>query len=449
MINPSQTPASPSRVTLPQRLGFAVALLFALTMSTGQTAQAQTFTVLHTFTGSPDGANPTDGVVIDRAGNLYGTTFGGGINGNGCTAEGSGTGCGTIFKLSKHGSNWVYTTLYKFQGPPDGNYPAGVVVGPDGTLYGTTKGGGTLNVACPQYENGCGTVFRLRPRASFCATPLCPWNENLLYTFTGNADGGNPQNGDLVFDAAGDIYGTTLLGGAYAYGAAYELTPSQGGYSQSVIHNFNPDPDGLASPYSGLIMDQSGNLYGTSSFANDSIAGTVYQLTPSQSGWTANILQSFQCREFINAGCYPQALIFDSAGDLLGATVEGSLHDTGGVYDLLASNNWLLNVLHVFGLQQGVTQNHLTIDAAGNIYGTGSICSNLYGCVYKLTPSSNGYTYTELHDFTDGLDGAHPYGPVAIDAEGNLYGTAENGGFLDTCLGQGDDGCGVVWEITP
>jgi len=424
-------------------------LLAILSMALGQAVQAQTFTVLHTFTGAPDGANPNNGVVIDRAGNLYGTTFGGGINGNGCTAEGNETGCGTVFKLSKHGSGFVYSTLYKFQGPPDGNYPVGVVVGPDGTLYGTTAGGGTFNAACPQYENGCGTAFRLRPPASICATPLCPWNENLLYSFTGNADGANPQNGDLVFDGTGNIYGTTLRGGANTYGAAYELTPSQGGYSQSVIYNFNPDSDGLGSPYSGLIIDPSGNLYGASSYSNDNIAGAVYRLTLSQSGWTANTLASFQCIRWINPGCFPQALIFDSTGNILGATSDGSFYDEGAVYDLRASDNWSLTVLHVFGMGQGVIENHLTMDAAGNIYGTGFICSNLYGCVFKLTPSGTGYVYSELYDFTDGLDGAHPHGPVAIDANGNLYGTAENGGFLDTCRGQGDDGCGVVWEITP
>jgi hypothetical protein len=423
-------------------------VLAVLSMALGQAMHAQTFTVLHTFRGSPDGANPADGVVIDRAGNLYGVTLTGGMNGNGCTSLG--TGCGTVFKLTKRSSGWIYSTLYKFQGPPDGNYPAGVVVGPDGTLYGATTGGGIVNnIACPQYDNGCGTVFRLRPPATFCATPLCPWNESVLYTFTGNADGGNPHNGDLVFDGARDIYGTTLNGGAYAWGAAYELAPSQGGYSESVIYNFNSVPDGLASPYSGFIMDQSGNLYGTTAFSNDNLAGTIYQLTPSQSGWTANILQSFQCRRGFDPGCFPQALIFDSAGNLLGGTANGSLNDRGAVIKLLASDDWSLDVLYTFGLEQGLIQDHLTMDAAGNIYGTGFACSNLYGCVYKLTPSSHGYIYTELHDFTDGADGAHPYGPVAIDADGNIYGTAENGGDLNTCRGQGDDGCGVVWEITP
>jgi hypothetical protein len=411
---------------------------------------AQTFTVLHTFTGAPDGANPNNGVVMDRAGNLYGTTFGGGINGNGCDAEGSNTGCGTIFKLTKRNSAWTYSTLYKFQGPPDGNYPAGVVIGPDGTLYGTTSGGGIVNDAvCPGAQNGCGTVLRLRPPANVCANTLCPWSEDQLYTFTGGADGGSPQNGDLVFDSAGSIYGTTLLGGAYAYGAAYELTRSQGGYAESVIHDFNPDPDGLASPYSGVIWDQSGNLYGTTGFSNDNVAGTIYRLAPSQSGWTADILQAFQFRSGFDPGCFPQALIFDSAGNLLAGTANGSLFDRGAVIKLLASDSWSTDVLYPFTLQQGLIQNRLTIDAAGNIYGTGFACSNLNGCVFKLTPSDHGYLYTELHDFTDGTDGAHPDGPIAIDANGNLYGTAEYGGFLDTCRGQGHDGCGVVWEITP
>lgn len=363
---------------------------------------------------------------------------------------GSGTGCGTVFKLIKHGSNWLYSTLYKFQGPPDGNYPAGVVIGPDGALYGTTIGGGIVNnAACSQYENGCGTVFRLRPPPTFCPTPLCPWNENLLYTFAGTPDGGNPYNGDLVSDRAGDIYGTTVYGGPYGYGTVYELAPSQGDYAESLIYNFDKDPDGFASPYSGLLMDLSGNLYGTTSFSNAQVDGTVYQLTPSQSGWTANILQSFQCISGSNPGCFPQALLFDSAGNLVLGNYDGSFDDHGTVIKLLAANDWSIDLLYTFTESQGAVENRLTMDAAGNIYGTAFICSNLYGCVFQLTPSLNGYSYSELHDFSDGADGAHPYGPVAIDAQGNLYGTAENGGNLNACRGQGDDGCGVVWEISP
>ncbi len=427
-----------------------LALLCALTLVTLQPAHAQTLRVLHTFTGSPDGAHPANGVVLDQAGNLYGITYDGGIDGNGCTALGTATGCGTVYKLTKHGSDWLYATLYKFQGPPDGNYPAGVVFGPDGALYGTTTGGGIVNNGgCSPYENGCGTVFRLRPPATFCPTPLCPWNENLLYTFAGTPDGANPYNGNLVFNTAGDIYGTTVYGGVNGYGAAYELAPTQGGYSESIIYNFNKDPDALASPYTGLIMDASGNLYGTTSFSNAQVGGTVYQLVQSQAGWTANILQSFQCISGPNPGCFPQALIFDSAGNLLLGNYYGGFYDRGTVIKLLASNNWSVDLLYTFTLEQGVVENALTTDAAGNIYGTAAICDDGNGCVFKLTPSLNGYTYTLLYDFMDGTDGQHPYGPVAIDAEGNLYGTATNGGFLDTCTSQGDDGCGVVWEISP
>ena len=145
-----------------------IAACFALCFA-AVIAQAQTFQVLHTFTGSPgDGAHPFDGVIIDQRGDLYGTAYGGGINANGCY-----NGCGTMFKLAKQGSGWLYSTIYKFHGPPDGNYPAGTVIGPDGSLYGATYGGGIVN----------------------------------------------------AIDNNGNIYGVTVGGGAYGYGVIWEITP--------------------------------------------------------------------------------------------------------------------------------------------------------------------------------------------------------------------------------
>src|SRR5579871_210826 len=240
-------------------------------------AQAQTYTVLHTFTG-PDGYNPQAGVTLDAAGNLYGTTNRGGSQN--CAG---GSGCGTVFKLTHHSDGWVLTTLHAFQAGNDGAFPeAAVVFGRDGTLYGTTDNGGTY---------GRGTVFNLRPPATFCQSVSCPWTETVLHIFTGGADGDTPRSGSLVFDQQGNIYGTTQGGGLYGQGTVFELTPSNGGWMESVIYNFGTNQDVQCQPLGGVIFDRSGNLWGTDTGCNvEGQFGTVFKLTRSGSGWTATLI---------------------------------------------------------------------------------------------------------------------------------------------------------------
>ena len=187
----------------------AMAIGFALIFTLAQSAQAQTYQVIYNFTGGQDGAYPEAGLT-ERGGKLYGTAYQGGSFNR-----------GTVFKLAPNGSGWVFSTLYSFTGHADGSAPiARVVFGRDGTLYGTTEfGGHNCGV-------GCGTVFHLRPPATFCRTVLCPWTETVLYQFSGFGDGANPGYGDLTFDQAGNIYGTTFFGGVNAQGVVYELTPS-------------------------------------------------------------------------------------------------------------------------------------------------------------------------------------------------------------------------------
>jgi len=425
----------------------AIATAFALTTAWTQAAQAQTFTVLHTFTGGPDGGRPFDGVIVDPSGNLYGATYAGGYSGGSCATVP--TGCGTIFKLTNRHPGWVFQPLYSFKGPPDGNYPAGVVIGPDGTLYGATYGGGIVNQgSCVLGVNGCGTVFRVRPPATFCATASCPWSETVLYSFTGeNGDAGGPYNGDLIFDKTGSIFGTTEWGGANEWGAAYKLTPSQGGWTESVIYSFDASgPQGWGVPQTGLLMDQSGNLYGTTVWGNSYADGVLYQLTPSQSGYTGSVVHAFTCDA---NGCLPQALTWDPSGNILAATGGAGLYNGGTVFKLLAAHGWSLETMFQFTPQQA-TGNRLTMDPQGNLYGTAPDGgAHGLGSVFKLTPADNGYIYTDLYDFKGGADGAYPYGPVALDADGNLYGTTNEAGNLNDCLGEFGSGCGTVWEITP
>ena len=400
----------------------AAAIVFALTVVVTQSVQAQTYSVLHTFTGGMDGATPEAGVTLDKAGNLYGTA-----------ANGGNTGSGAVFKIAHKGSGWTFSPLYNFAGGNDGATPtARVIFGPDGTLYGTTSDAGM--------EQGVfGTVFNLKPSPSACRTALCPWLETVLHRFTANNDGITPGYGDVVFDKAGNLYGTTMNGGTNDRGIVYELTPSGGSWTESILFNFG---SGLGVyPYNGVIFDNAGNLYGTTYEDEDgpTVYGTVYQLTPSGSGWTENILHSFQ---EASDGAYPfGGVIFDQAGNLYGTTAYSGPAGAGTIFQLRPSNGtWTLTVLHSFAGSDGPFGG-LTMDAAGNLYGTTyADGANLFGSVFRLTPSGDGWTYTDIYDFTGGNDGGYPFGTVAFDANGNLYGTAST---------FGKNGYGVVWEITP
>jgi uncharacterized repeat protein (TIGR03803 family) len=407
-------------------------------------AQAQTFTVIHNFTGGLDGKTPHTGLTIDRSGNLYGTTVFGGFMGEDCDDGGPG-GCGVIFKMAYKGSGWVFAPLYQFRGYPtgDGANPYGrVIIGADGALYGTTGYGGQNPSGCHSalLQLGCGTIFKLTPPATFCRSISCSWNETQLYVFAtnGGSDGGIPE-GEIAFDAAGNLYGSTFTGGQGDAGTAYKLTPTG---ELTTLNSFCLEEfcrDG-ASPTMGVQLDQSGNVYGTAEAGGTGESGTAFQLVPSGSGWTLNTLYNFSD---LGSGQYAlTGLIVDQMGNLYGGTSDGSPNPF--VFELSPSNgSWIFNTLYSFAYPSccGVGAN-LLMDSAGNVYGTteGNVGEQNYGSVFKLTPSNGGWTYTDLHDFTGGSDGGIPYSSVVLDANGNLYGTASTGGA---------NGDGVVWEITP
>ena len=421
----------------------ALLLVFVVATLAGQ---AQTFQVLHNFTGSLDGANPWAGLTFDVAGNLYGVAQGGG-NGP-CTFYGT-AGCGTAFKLTRKNGAWTFAPLYSFKGGKDGEFPvAGLTIASTGVLYGTSLGGGAG--ACTFYNSsGCGTIFSVKPTPTRPPTPLSPWVENVLYSFTGGADGANPAIGGVIFDQAGNLYGTTAFGGTYGLGVVFELSPSGNSWTQTVLYSFTGGNDGI-SPYGGLVFDKAGNLYGTTAYGGGAGCGgtgcgTIYKLTHSGGGWSEQVIYSFQGG---NDGAQPEAgLIVDPSGNLYGGTYYGGALGGGTVYELAPSGgSWTFNVLHNFyGTQWGLAS-RLTMDPAGNLYGTTQFGgANGDGNVFELTPSAGSWTYTDLHDFTYGSDGGTPVGPVIVDASGNLYGTAFGGG-ANTCGGYG---CGVVFEITP
>ena len=408
---------------------FLIFVFLFLTL-TAQPAQAQTYQVIYNFTGGADGAFPEAGLTMDRAGNSYGTTVYGGV---GCP-NGSLPGCGTVFKLSHRGSGWVLTTIYRFQGGSDGANPyAQVVIGPDGSLYGTTYLGGR---GCDSY--GCGTVFKLRPGPSATGS----WTETVLYRFAGSPDGFSP-NAAVVFDQAGNLYGTTINGGTFGVGSVFKLTPSDGGWTENVLYSFSNGNDG-SYPTSSVIFDQIGNLYGTTTFGGGSLGcligcGTIFQLTRSGSDWTEKVLYRFQGRS--DGGYVYAGLIFDGSGNLYGATGFLGSGNGGTVFELTPSGgNWTFNLLYSF-TGQGGPYDSLLMDTAGNFYGTTGL-DGLYqgGSVFRLTLSNGRWTETDLYSFTGFSDGGQPFSGVILDANCNLYGTAVEAGAY---------GYGVVWEVTP
>ncbi|HUI83019.1 MAG TPA: choice-of-anchor tandem repeat GloVer-containing protein [Candidatus Binatia bacterium] len=383
-------------------------------------ARAQTYTILHQF-GGQDGANPAVGLTLDNFGNLYGTTYVGGA-GN----------AGSVFRLTHRNGAYLFAPLYSFHGS-DGRLPlARPIVGPDGSIFGTTSEGGTHTL---------GMVYNVRPFPNPPFSVLAPWNETDLYNFVGGTgDGSDPQS-DLAVDAAGNFYGTTSNGGANGNGTVFKLTHTGGGWTESVLYSFGNLPDGK-NPTAGVAIDAAGNLYGTTLNGGANGRGTVYKLTPSGGGYTESVLYSFAPGI---GGEYPQAgVILDSDGNLYGAT---TLSDRGGaVFELSPSGGgWTYTVLwHNFndsGTEGGPTGN-LVRDSDGNLYGA-TQAGGLYhqGSLFMLTPGVGGYTYTDLHDFTGGVnDGSGPRGNVVRDANGNLFGTTWMGGGSNK---------GVVYELTP
>jgi uncharacterized repeat protein (TIGR03803 family) len=415
----------------------AVAGVFLIALLAGEAAQAQQFKLLATFSGV-NGNNPNGELTLDAAGNLYGTTFYGGVDN--CSY-----GCGTVFKLSHHSSQWPLTSLYDFRGDSDGKYPwAGVSFGPDGALYGTTFGGGIGPCQGLGYS-GCGTVFKLTPPATFCKAVSCPWTKTVLYTFTGDGDGANPQ-GHLVFDRAGNLYGTTSFGGrgsGNGNGVVYELSPSHGNWNISVLYAFSGGSDG-GTPGDGVVVDGSGNLFGITDWGGAYSHGVVYELTNSASGWTETVLHDFAQG---SEGYEPSGLVLDSNGNIYGATSQGGSLNAGTAYELQRSGS-SFNYKIIYNFDPQITSAPapvaaFTLDNAGNLYSTGIAGgTGGEGTVFELSPTGGSWNITVLHNFTDNFyfDGQEPACKPIFDSQGNLYGTTEYGG-------RGRDG--VVWEITP
>ena len=289
-------------------------------------------------------------------------------------------------------------------------YPcAGLIMDASGNFYGTTCYGGLYNA---------GTVFELTPNQGR------GWTETVLHSFGNGTDGSVPEAG-LIFDANGNLYGTTSFGGIHDGGTAFELTPTGGGdWTETVLRNFGGGTDG-AIPFSGLVFDANGNLFGTTYQGGIHNHGTVFQLAPRQGGgWTETVLHSFNNNG--SDGALPEAgLVFDPAGNLYGTTSSGGIHDYGTVFELAVAQGggWTETILHSFnmnGSDGAFPEAGLVIDNAGNLYGTteeGGIHLS-YGTVFKLTPrDGGGWTETILHPETGGLARS-----LVLDGPGDIDG---------------------------
>ena len=387
---------------------FVLMAVFLFLISLSQPSGSQTYKVIHSFTAKgQDGASPFGGPVLDHLGNLYGSTYTGGKYG-----------AGSVYELSPNGHGWKYTSLYSFTGELDGDGPGfGTLARHNGALYGTTEGGGYFGVAF---------------KVGSCKT-TCP--EKVMHSFGQGTDGQEPIGG-VIFDKAGNFYGTTLLGGASGNGTVYEVTHSG---VESVIYSFTGGSDAV-NPAAAVTFDAQGNLYGTTSFGGANGVGAIYEVSPSDSGWTETVLYSFQG---LNDGQNPLGgVILDVAGNIYGGTFDGGINGGGTVYELSPSGgSWTLNVLYSFVGGYGGPYNKLAFDTKGNLYGaTEGEGANGYGLVFKLTPGNGNWEFTDLYDFPDGNQGGEPYGGVAVDKDGNIFGTADLGG---------KDNQGVIFEITP
>jgi uncharacterized protein YceK len=348
--------------------------------------------VLHVFHSPPRGMNPIAPIATDALGNLYGETSQGG------TPTSSG-GCGTVFELTPSGSGYLEKTLHKFRHEPDGCGPGGgLTFDSSGAIYGTTFSGGRGGF-------GNGTVFKLSPSGSGYAYKV-------LYRFKDGRDGAWPVGGVIV-GANGVLYGATQYGASYACagntegcGTVYSLTPNGSKYAEKILYVFKGGNDGLL-PISGLAMDSSGALYGTTWLGGGvgSIGiGTVYKLTPSGSGYAEQVIHAFQ----------------------------GGQHD--GAFP------WAPVIIELNGDVDGTTQYGGSNDASCTAEGYGGNC----GLVFRLTPSGSSYTESILHLFRGGRDGSQPQAPLTNNG-GVLYGTTTDGATGFPCRRE----CGTVYALTP
>jgi uncharacterized repeat protein (TIGR03803 family) len=333
-----------------------------------QITPAGVHTVLYNFTGGADGGEPYKGVTLDSQGNLYGTA----VTGGGGSCEG---GCGVTFKLTNSGGVWTQSVIHTFTGGADGSGPGSPVsLDAHGNVYGTTPTGGAY---------GVGVLYQLRPTSA-------GWKLRVVHTFSGGADGGGGSAGRLLIDASGNLFGVCTVGGVNGFGTVYEVSRDQGQWHFATLYAFKDQPDG-ALPYGGLVFDKAGNLYGTTYYAGANDLGTVYKLAHANGHWTESVLYSFKGGA---DGASPiSSLASDSAGNLYGTTSDAGASSCGcGVIFKMArgtAGKWTESVVYQFPgtPDPGFAYNGMVSASDGSFYGaTVHGGSNNDGAIYKFTP---------------------------------------------------------------
>jgi len=382
---------------------FVTVVAVALALWTPR-AQGQGEKIIHSFTGGTDGNAPEGGLLIDASGNLYGVTEAGGS-----------TGGGTVYELSPGvGGTWTKTVLYSFNfGAGDVTLPtSNLVSDAKGNLYGLAPLGGAF---------GFGGIFELSPGSNGT------WTEKVIYSFGGGSDSVS-FNSALANDSAGNLYGYLTETVSNSYGSIFEIQPNANGtWTETIVHTFSGGNDGSA-PYEGrLSVDSAGNVYGEA-YNGGRDFGIVFELVRGSNGsWSKKTVHTFMGAAD-GSPVIPGCLVIDASGNVFGTSVWNA-------FELVPDSNgtWTEKILHTFsgGSDGAYPDGGATLSASGTVYGTTNEGGKHFGTVFELTPGSNG-TWSErvLHRFTNtGGDGINPIYPLVVDGHGNLFGITSSGGI--------------------
>ena len=415
------------------RAGLCGMVLTALLAGSSVAVGQSEFVIFSFIDSANQGSTPQGNLAADAAGNLYGISF-----------QGGAFFAGNVYELVRPvppKKQWIQKVLYTFTWLEDGGLPSGgVIFDSAGNLYGTTIEGGTAAL---------GTVFRLAPPA----TDGGDWTETVLYSFLGGTIDGAHPNGGLVFDKAGNLYGTTSGGGftntstcSQGCGTVFELaspTATGGEWTENVIQFFHYTTGGY--PGSAPIIDARGDLYGTTVYGGPSGEGTVYRLTPPATEgahWGYRVLYAFQGLLTADSAQPWGSLTLHGAGVLYGTASYGGTYEYGTIFQLVppsvAGGAWTENILHNFGGSDGDRPvDNVIFDKAGNLYSTtifgGRVGCGNFGCgtVFRLSPPASpgaDWTETVLHFFpATQTDGITPSGGVILGKNGMLYGVTQGG----------------------